>query len=549
LLPYHVFGIERAFAFEWWIDFLALPALGIYALALLLGIRTLTAVLIAMIVVLSPVVQWWTVPGTGTTIGYACLGGAALIAAMRVHSAASRIALAAIAGWLGACLVLVLYPSWVVPMALVAGTTAATAIAVSYPSSSGRRAWWLRLLGLLGVVGAVSGVLILAFALAHRSGLDAIANSIYPGRRRSSGGTGDLPIVFGAPFDIVESTRSSVLVFVNGLNQSEAAAGLFTLFAIAAAVIADPTRSLWKPWSKRAALLGVLGVGLAFLAWYLLPIPAGVGRLVLFDRVRPDRLLLPLAVVGALAIGLFVDVHLPPGRRLHRRALIAGTAAFAVPTVWAGWRLRIDGHLVAHWQVLLLAAAATVGVGLALSGRHAGLLLVVALFAVNAATVNPLQRGLAVLVDNPAAQLGRELRARPGTGAALVLSADPGKDQSVLSGLTASGIALVSGVSGYPNATAWRVLDPEGSSRRAWDRYSIALFTPGAAGSKPAMAFTPPAALVVSVDPCDPRLAKLGIRTIVSDQELTRPCLVEIDRRIRQGPTLYAYRIERPARS
>jgi hypothetical protein len=27
--PYHVFGIERAFAFEWWIVYLALPAIGL----------------------------------------------------------------------------------------------------------------------------------------------------------------------------------------------------------------------------------------------------------------------------------------------------------------------------------------------------------------------------------------------------------------------------------------------------------------------------------------------------------------------------------------
>ena len=37
-LPYHVFGLERAFAFEWWISFLALPAIGVYILALAFGV-------------------------------------------------------------------------------------------------------------------------------------------------------------------------------------------------------------------------------------------------------------------------------------------------------------------------------------------------------------------------------------------------------------------------------------------------------------------------------------------------------------------------------
>ncbi len=85
VLPYHVFGIERAFAFDWWLAFLALPALGVYALALQLGVRALTAALISLIVALSPFVQWWTGPWTAT-IGYGTLAGAAFLAAARARS-------------------------------------------------------------------------------------------------------------------------------------------------------------------------------------------------------------------------------------------------------------------------------------------------------------------------------------------------------------------------------------------------------------------------------------------------------------------------------
>src|SRR5205807_8701308 len=232
-LPYHVFGFARAFAFEWWILFLALPAIGLYFLALALGVRIVTALLIALIVVLSPIVQWWTVPATGTTIGYACLAGAALIAAVRARSLYSTIALAALAGWLGGCLVLTLYPPWAVPMALLVGAVVVAAVAMRLPPPGERRAWWIGLL-VVGAVGAgVPGLLILAFFVAHRDALEALANSIYPGRRRSAGGAGDLAVLLGAPFDLVESAMSNPVVEVNGLNQSEAAAGLFTLLAIA----------------------------------------------------------------------------------------------------------------------------------------------------------------------------------------------------------------------------------------------------------------------------------------------------------------------------
>ena len=544
-LPYHVFGVERAFALEWWIVFLALPAIALYALALALGVRALTAALIATIVVLSPVVQWWTVTITGQTIGYACFAAAAFIAATRARSVYPGVGLAVLAGWMAACLVLVLYPPWAVPMLIFGVVVSAAAIGRLFPPSRhDRRAWWFRLLLISGIAAAAGGLVLLAFAQAHRDALQAIADAVYPGQRRLAGGTGDFAILFGAPFDLIESTRSAAVVAVNGLNQSEAAAGLFTVLAIGMAMVVDRSRSTCKPWRSALPLLATFGASAVFLAWYLIPIPAAIGRFLLLDRVRPDRLLLPLAVVSAIALGLFVDAMRGQQRRLPLMALFAGCTAFAVPTVWAGWELEIDGRSAPRWQVLLLAIAATVGIGLGLYGWRVGLWLLVALFAVSAATVNPLQRGLSELVDSPAAQLGRELRARRGTGVVLEVFANPSGNLTALGGLTASGVPLITGVNGYPNVSAWRVLDPSGSSRHSWDRYANAIWTAGPAGSQPHIQLFPPAALTVTVDPCDPRLAKLGVQTVVSDQELSRSCLVEIERTTR-GPTLFAYRIDR----
>jgi putative effector of murein hydrolase LrgA (UPF0299 family) len=351
-------------------------------------------------------------------------------------------------------------------------------------------------------------------------------------------------VLLGAPFDLVESTRSAAQIPVNNLNQSEAAAGLFTLLAVAISIVVDRTTSAWKPWRSRVVLLTILGVGGIFLAWYLLPVPSGVGRLLLLDRVRSDRMLLPLAVAGALALGVLVEARRRRERPPSAVGLVAGTAAFAVPTVWAGLTLEVNGQTAARWQVLLLAAVCTVGVALALSGRVAGLWVLVALFAAGAVTVNPLQQGLAPLVDAPAASLGRQLAARRDTGTVLQLFAQSKGYIGSAAGLTASGVPLLSGVNNYPNATAWRVLDPDGTSRRAWNRYNIPVWTPGPPGSTPRFDVNPPADLTVRIDPCDPRLGMLAVRTIVSDQPLTDPCLTEIARTGQPQP-LYAYRIVR----
>jgi hypothetical protein len=157
-------------------------------------------------------------------------------------------------------------------------------------------------------------------------------------------------------------------------------------------------------------------------------------------------------------------------------------------------------------------------IALALRGARVGIWLLVALFAIGAATVNPIQHGLDALLESPAARLGRELRARPDTGAVLNFWAG---DISVRGGLTASGVDLVSGVNLYPNEKAWHVLDPDDSQRQGWDRYNNAIWSPGPPGSDPQIVVGSEDTVAVTVDPCDRRLAKLGVGTIVSIVPLT----------------------------
>src|SRR5262249_4879119 len=373
-------------------------------------------------------------------------------------------------------------------------------------------------------------------------GIRGVSESVYRGRRRNSAGTGDFAILLGAPFDLIQSRRSAPQLTINGFNQSEAAAGLFTLFAVSAALFLDRVRVPWRPWRSRIVLLALLGVSAALLSWYLLPIPDAVGRVTSFDRVRPDRLLMPFAVVSALVLGLFLDLQRRRARKLGGLPLAVGVLAFAVPTVSAGFRLRIDDVRAPRWQVVVLTIAFSVGIMLALRGTQIGLWILVGLFAISAATVNPPQHGLDPLLDHPATRCGREVRNRPGAGTVLNFWSG---DITQRGGLTASGVDLVSGVNIYPNERAWRVLDPHDSQRNAWDRFNNAIWNPAPPGTEPQIEGSGDT-IAVAVDPCDPRLAKLGVGTIVTIEPLTGTCLIETDRVVsRASRTLYAYRIDR----
>ena len=96
----------------------------------------------------------------------------------------------------------------------------------------------------------------------------------------------------------------------------------------------------------------------------------------------------------------------------------------------------------------------------------------------------------------------------------------------------------------YPNVKAWHVLDPSDTSRGAWDSYNNVVWDPGAPGTAPQI-YGAGDTVHVTVDPCDPRLARLGVRTIVSAHSLADACLVETDRVEDGSGSLIAYRVDR----
>jgi hypothetical protein len=116
--PYHLFDVERAFAFEWWL-IVAAPFLGIYWLVMALTRRVGLAVLAGAAIALSPAVVWWSIPAGGMTIGAAAAAAAALVEAGRAGRARSAVGFGALAGWALAVLATGLYVPWTLGMALV----------------------------------------------------------------------------------------------------------------------------------------------------------------------------------------------------------------------------------------------------------------------------------------------------------------------------------------------------------------------------------------------------------------------------------------------
>ena len=533
-LPYQFLSAERAFAVEWWLLAAVLFG-GMYALVAELTRRVGIAIAAALLVVLSPATQWWSNPTPFTTVGYGTAATAVLLVACRASTRRRRILLSAAAGWAATAFAAALYPPWQIGVAVVVLPLAASALTSTWrQQADGRRAW--RAMAELLVPGAVVLALLFgSFVFANRSAFETVSDTVYPGERIAESG-GGLPLVriLGAPFDYAAAGPTTATV--NGTNQSENAGGLALALPVAVAAYGIAAGGGLRRIS--VPLLCVLGSSLVLGAWMLLPLPDWVGTVTLLGRVPPVRMLLPLTVAGALAAALMAQrASTEPPAPLVRWTSVA---VFAGACLWAADTYTVDGVAIVMTTAAAVAAPVVAGVALLLSRRAAAGMAVLAAFtAVQAANIQPLQRGLAPIMDNQLARVASDIEAEDGGGGWVAF--DVGA--TVRGTLVATGADVVSGVSFYPDEQAWSRLDPDGEYEDVWNRYAHVFFTVAPPATEPVIELLQDDALVVHVDPCAEELRRLGVRYVVSTDGAASACGVDVATVTYQGTALTIERL------
>jgi hypothetical protein len=540
-IAYHLLDVERAFALEWWLV-LSAPFLGLYGLLVLLTRKVLLSVAAGLAVAVAPAALWWAIPSMGMAVGFAAACAAFLVAAGRAGTRRSAAAFALGAGWSGAGLVTVLYLPWTLPLALVCVPIGLLAWRDARRVRRADGADVAPIGWALGPAVAAAGLLTLGFLVQHRTAISGIQSTIYPGDRRSSSGGLDLRLLLSSPFDTFAGERS--LSTVDGINQSEAAAGFAFWLPL---LLAHGT--LWS-WRRSTDLVArcawwAMTACTVMLAWAVLPIPGFVGRLTLLDRVPPERLLLPLTVGATVTAALYaaarshVDIADASDTAETSRAPVSRAVWLTVAaTAWAGLTLQIDGHRVSRgWVTLLCVIVGFVAWALLRGRGTVALAAVVVLSSFSTLRINPVQVGLQPILGSP---LMRQIRSvpPPTAGTRWVMS---GKDPDGYGILTASGVPLLSGLSLYPDATAWHRLDPTGGLARTWNRYGrVNVYVQP--GDDPVVMGAPyPDVIEVSLGACSSTFRELAIGMVVSDAPITSTCLRQVGPPPTTGDELWFY--------
>lgn len=535
---FFVLPAANGFAFEWWASAASL-LLGVYALLLVLVRDWRWASVGSIVLYASPFFHWWHYPETFAIPGWSAIAIAAILSSFNPELEGwHRWWRIGVAGYAATSFVLFLYPPWQIPVAFV---LLAIGLGTTIPKVIDKSWSVRRIVTNLVAVGAGVAVIAGAFVLTRHEVLAAIANTVYPGARRDAGGGGLINHLFQGWFGW-EYARNDVgmrgAVFV---NESEASSFLF-LGLVALLGLPFVWRfvlGVGRQW--RATVVGLIGVMALLLTYFFVGLPVPIARLTLLDRVTINRVLPALGLASVVFLVLLgVSMRGQDIARWRRIAAGAVVTIMGAAYVWSlGGAFQSQGAPVSSaakaFTVLLFVVPAALYFWRPLVSLIALAIIGLAI----SLPANPLVRGLDPLISSPFAHEVRRIHDSDADGSAVWLT-DSWDTSAVL---TASGLNNLSGVNLYPDADAWRVLDPTDASIVAWNRYAHTRWVFDASATDPSITLVQPDIVQVRIDPCGPELGDLGVIHVITVEPLSGACLIaEATVESPNGGTAHVYR-------
>lgn len=499
LLPYLILGLDRAIATEWW--FLVFgSAIAVYLFLQRIRIRSSYAFPAALLVSFNPGLHWWTVNSSFSIILYGCLGATLLLLALENPKSMKTAALGVLSGWMFSCAALVLYPPFQIPTMILIGLLTLIQLLHHETSTSAREKMKLVSFSTLTFIAICAW-----FVLKHRSGLNLMASTVYPGERRSVSGGVNIASLLGTPFDLKASGINSGSI--NRTNQSENASSFLMLLPV---LFSLPlvTRSQMSKIHVLQFRISCFWF-LLLVSWMLIPLPNAFGKLSLLSRVPPDRIKPVLIFVVVVGIILFLEsLH----QDVSKTNLVTGFLIFSFLTIWAGSQYLVNDVSIKSFAIWLMSLMwLTPLFVLLFVSRSVGIWLLVSVTLIATLQINPLHNSISPITKNSLSAAIMEIDPK-NESTWMTFSGTP----QVRGVLTASGSNVLTSVSPYPDLSFWKQFDPSLKFESAWNRYGHVQMI-----AKPGpirITSTQADVIVVEIDPCSQDSAiKSGTMFIESD--------------------------------
>ena len=518
---------ERGFATIWWLP-VVLGFLSIFAFFVVNGRRVGQSVVVALLVILAPTTAWWSY--SPLEVIWPCLVGAVTLRLAIVRSpsgsgsnGAHRRALVSpvllsVVGGISLSRLPFVYQPWSIPAFLLLG-----ALTLDLLRSDGLLRRAIRPLVIMGLTAVLLAGL---WYVLNRTQYSTLAQTVYPGGRRSEGGGLAVPL-FSGVFDFLLARR--VGASIAGTNQSEAALGWLVIPVVAFLVgfVNRALRATTDAIGNLSRWMTTSVTGIVLLAWGIIKWPTFLLQFNPLRLLPGDRLIQILSVVALLPAFMAI-FRITEDLDWSRRRLVAtwGALLTALLCLEAGTAFRSTLPSVEVGQVWAVSVVVAFGVFalVAFPNRVIALLPLLAFAVWSTASVNPVVSGMGDLVESKSASvLSSAVRNDPSMRRV-------GSDDVFVDALVAAnGLPLMSGQQGWgPNREAYRRIDPQEIFADQWNRgASYVRFSWDPSLGEDLSVVGSGDQIVISISPCNSGLKDLGLGWVISSAQLSADCLTE----------------------
>lgn len=512
---FFLFDIEHGFAWHWnFVIFFNLIATTLLFL-LLTRNNFWVSVLGAIWLIFSPGFAWWSYFFLTTQFA----GSLLLLSSIYIfyaRSAKTLLLLGPLFLWAFVMFALILYPPYQVMLGYLLVVLLIGFVWRNFSKEYIFDQFWFKL-ATFAIAFAVMGLIFYQFYSDAKSTIDVMSNTVYPGKRSETGGTGFIANWFSEYYAgwLVNNEKFPK----NWLNICELSH--FVTFTPVIAV------SLGLYFFRRRQLDPLLTILLGFILFVLIYIEVGfpsfLAKLTLFDVSPTRRAQVPFGIANVFLAVLYLD-YISKNKRPELSGITPAILTVAVICfmIFAAW-LNIstaDGFYKAHQlfiPTLFFAALNYLMLPIA-SFRYKELTILgaVVLFTLPNLKINPVGKGMAPITDHVLYQKVRELHLTEPDARWVVLGS-----QYLTYMVTATGVNQISGVKNQPDFKTMRVLDPTARRDSAYNRYAHTVYSSYIDPSRPDTVVIQNGfedGYQVALDPCSPKLRKLNVRYFVFDR-------------------------------
>ena len=374
---------------------------------------------------------------------------------------------------------------------------------------------WLKL-ATFAVAFVVMGVLFYQFYVDAKSTIDVMSNTVYPGKRSETGGTGFTANWFSEYYSgWLLSNERFPKIWLNICELSH--------FITFTPVIAVGLGLYFFRTRKVDTLLAVLLAYVLFVLLYIeVGFPSFLAKLTLFDVSPTRRAQVPFGIANVVLAVLYLD-YISKQKKIQLTGAVStlltlGVIGFMLFAAWLNISTS-EGFYKAH-QLFLPTLFFMVLNYLMLpvvTFRHKEIAVVagVVLFTLPNLKINPIGKGTTPITEHMLYQKVRELHLQEPQARWVVLGS-----QYLTYMVTATGVNQLSGVKNQPDFKTMRVLDPTAKRDSAYNRYAHTMYSTYIDPAHPDTVIMQNGfedGYQVGLDPCSPKLKKLAVRYFIFD--------------------------------